>query len=61
MKTMVITGGSKGLGTAISEKFLQMGWRVFSGSRTSGNHDLDLYPEFHYHPTDVRNRESVRE
>lgn len=61
MKTMVITGGSKGLGTAISEKFLQMGWRVFSGSRTSGNHDLDLYPEFHYHPTDVKNRESVRE
>jgi NAD(P)-dependent dehydrogenase (short-subunit alcohol dehydrogenase family) len=61
MKTMVITGGSKGLGAAISEKFLQMGWRVFSGSRTCGNHDLTLYSEFYYHPTDVRNRESVRE
>jgi 3-oxoacyl-[acyl-carrier protein] reductase/meso-butanediol dehydrogenase/(S,S)-butanediol dehydrogenase/diacetyl reductase len=61
MKTMVITGGSKGLGAAISEKFLQMGWRVFSGSRTPGNHDLDLHQEFVYHPTDVRNRESVRE
>jgi len=38
-----------------------MGWRVFSGSRTCGNHDFSMYPEFFFHPTDVRNRESVRE
>lgn len=61
MKTMVITGGSKGLGKAISEKFLQMGWRVFSGSRTSENHHLGGLPDFYHHPTDVRSRESVHE
>jgi 3-oxoacyl-[acyl-carrier protein] reductase/meso-butanediol dehydrogenase/(S,S)-butanediol dehydrogenase/diacetyl reductase len=32
--TLVITGGSKGLGWAIAEKYLQNGWNVVSGSRT---------------------------
>ena len=33
-KTLVITGGSKGLGWAIAEKYLQNGWYVVSGSRS---------------------------
>jgi NAD(P)-dependent dehydrogenase (short-subunit alcohol dehydrogenase family) len=33
--TLVITGGSKGLGWAIAEKYLQNGWSVVSGSRST--------------------------
>lgn len=33
--TLVITGGSKGLGWAIAEKYLQNGWNVVSGSRST--------------------------
>ena len=42
MNHLVITGGSKGLGLDISQKFLDMGWRVTSGSRTKPLNNLNL-------------------
>ena len=37
MKTVIITGGSKGIGAAISEEFSQNGWTVFIGARHDNN------------------------
>lgn len=34
-KTVIITGGNKGIGLFISKKFLAMGYNVFVGARTS--------------------------
>ena len=55
--TLVITGGSKGLGWAIAEKYLQNGWHVVSGSRstrpTTGASFQDRFKQIEM---DVRNR-----
>ena len=32
-KTVIITGGTKGIGLALVENFLQDGWNVVSGAR----------------------------
>lgn len=61
MKHLVITGGSKGLGLDISIKFLEMGWRVTSGSRSTHNSELDISNHFSHNKVDVRSRESVDE
>ena len=60
MNHLVITGGSKGLGLDISQKFLDMGWRVTSGSRTKPLNNLNLNACFSHVVTDVRDRESVK-
>lgn len=60
MNHLVITGGSKGLGLDISQKFLDMGWLVTSGSRTKPLNNLNLNASFSHVVTDVRDRESVK-
>jgi 3-oxoacyl-[acyl-carrier protein] reductase/meso-butanediol dehydrogenase/(S,S)-butanediol dehydrogenase/diacetyl reductase len=57
MNHLVITGGSKGLGLEISRKFLEMGWRVTSGSRTEP--PINQEGNFSHEKTDVRDRNSV--
>lgn len=59
MNHLVITGGSKGLGLEISKKFLEMGWKVTSGSRTESPTSLDHQEDFLHEITDVRDRNSV--
>ena len=55
--TLVITGGSKGLGWAIAEKYLQNGWNVVSGSRTiRPKIAVEFQDRFKQIEMDVRNR-----
>ena len=55
--TLVITGGSKGLGWAIAEKYLQNGWSVVSGSRsTRPKIALKFQDRFMQIEMDVRDR-----
>ena len=55
--TLVITGGSKGLGWAIAEKYLQNGWKVVSGSRsTRPNVEAKFQDGFKQIEMDVRDR-----
>jgi NAD(P)-dependent dehydrogenase (short-subunit alcohol dehydrogenase family) len=55
--TLVITGGSKGLGWAIAEKYLQNGWNVVSGSRTvKAKVDARYQGQFRQITMDVRDR-----
>lgn len=56
-QTLVITGGSKGLGWAIAEKYLQNGWKVISGSRSTRlKIDAKYQDSFRQIEMDVRNR-----
>jgi 3-oxoacyl-[acyl-carrier protein] reductase/meso-butanediol dehydrogenase/(S,S)-butanediol dehydrogenase/diacetyl reductase len=52
-KTVVITGGTKGIGRAIAETFSEAGWKVFVGSRTNS---LPAGSALQYVATDVRKR-----
>ena len=55
--TLVITGGSKGLGWAIAEKYLQNGWKVVSGSRsTRPSMEAKFQDGFRQIEMDVRDR-----
>ena len=55
--TLVITGGSKGLGWAIAEKYLQNGWSVVSGSRsTRPTIETSYQDRFRQIEMDVRDR-----
>lgn len=59
MNHLVITGGSKGIGWSISKKFLEMGWRVSSGSRSHVQSELNEYVNFSHRQTDVRESKSI--
>ena len=61
MKTLVITGGSKGIGLDISRKFLEMGWKVFSGSRSLREIESTFSENFYHIDTDVRVRSAVHD
>ena len=57
--TLVITGGSKGLGWAIAEKYLQNGWNVVSGSRSTRLNIAEQFQDqFRQIEMDVRDRVS---
>jgi len=51
MKTVLITGSSRGLGKALTETFLQNGWKVIGFSRT----DLKSYDNYTHIVADVAN------
>lgn len=55
MKTLVITGGSSGIGKATAELFAQKGWQVFSLSRHSANME-----GVRHIPCDVTSEDSVK-
>lgn len=59
-KTVVITGGNRGLGLSITEAFIQAGYFVVVGARQ----DLGLEQQFGekviFVPTDVRNEDALK-
>lgn len=58
MKTLIITGASKGLGKAIAKEFHKNGYQVISLSRTKGN-DLDGIEQVTCDLSDLERLESV--
>ncbi len=58
MKTLIITGASKGIGNAIAKEFHKNGYHVFSLSRTKGN-DLDGIEQVTCDLSDLESLESV--
>ncbi len=59
-KTVVITGGTKGIGLAIAEKFCEAGASIFVGARHPQKALAKLCPRAHFIKTDVRHIEDVR-
>ena len=62
MKTIVITGVSKGLGRALTEKFISLGHRVIGCSRSvSAIADLqNKYPQHHFTAVNVADEQQVQ-
>ena len=65
MRTLVITGGSSGIGKATASLFAERGWRVFELSRHGAAIDNSQFTihngEIIHIPCDVRDAESVRQ
>ena len=59
-KTVVITGGTKGMGLAIAKKFVGAGARVFVGARHSTRELKDLGPQLKFVKMDVRDLAQMR-
>jgi NAD(P)-dependent dehydrogenase (short-subunit alcohol dehydrogenase family) len=59
MNVLAITGGSTGIGAAISERFLNGGWIVVSGSRTERQLSANQNGNFHHLNLDVNERQSL--
>lgn len=53
MKTVVITGGNKGLGLAQTALFISHGWQVFVVARTRGDLDSLAENNLHFVQTDL--------
>ena len=53
-KTVVITGGNKGIGIDISRVFAEAGYEVFVGARENTNYLNELGKNVHFIKTDVR-------
>ena len=62
MTTIIVSGGSKGLGAAIVERLLQRGNRVatFSRKPTPFIEQLDGQPDFFYQPVDASDSAALR-
>jgi NAD(P)-dependent dehydrogenase (short-subunit alcohol dehydrogenase family) len=59
--SMVITGGSRGIGRDITKAFLEAGYKVIVGARTKGDiKDLDS-KNLIFHPMDVRDESAHKE
>lgn len=57
-KTVVITGGTKGIGLEITRAFLKAGYDVFVGARTRPLHN-EFLSDVRFVETDVRNESDV--
>lgn len=53
-KTVIVTGGTKGIGADISRRFHQEGWSVVIASRKSGSLAEELGENIHYAVMDVQ-------
>lgn len=60
MKTIIITGASRGIGLATAQIFLSEGWRVI-GTSTSGEVTAINHPNFSAHKLDLTNPASIQE
>lgn len=60
-KTVVITGGSKGIGLSITESFLTAGFNVYVGARHEGDLKKLAHPKLKFKKTDVRIEHDVSE
>ena len=59
-KTVVVTGGTKGIGKAIAERFLESGANVIVTGR-SINKPLDLNSSIDYAPLNLDSNASIEE
>ena len=55
MKTIVITGGTKGIGSDIARKFLSEGWDVLIGARQETGLALEKHERLKFKTIDVKN------
>ncbi len=60
-KTVIITGGSQGIGLSISNTFLNAGYTVFVGSRKVGELEPLLSDRLTHVTTDVRSEADVKQ
>jgi NAD(P)-dependent dehydrogenase (short-subunit alcohol dehydrogenase family) len=60
-KTVVITGGTRGIGLSITEAFVNAGYSVFVGARNENGLCDKFGGKVTFVPTDVRNESSHRE
>jgi NAD(P)-dependent dehydrogenase (short-subunit alcohol dehydrogenase family) len=60
-KTVVITGGTRGIGLAIAEQFHQSGANVFVGARSLPSQFKNKYPYLTYKKTDVRYYDEIEQ
>lgn len=60
MQTVIVTGGSRGIGAAISEAFYNAGFRVVIASRSDSGLASTLGERARFFATDVRRPESLR-
>jgi 3-oxoacyl-[acyl-carrier protein] reductase/meso-butanediol dehydrogenase/(S,S)-butanediol dehydrogenase/diacetyl reductase len=54
MQTVIITGGTKGIGAEISRKFLNEGWHVLIAARKKAGLATEVHEHLKYQPIDVR-------
>ena len=61
MRTAVVTGASRGIGSEFVARLLEDGWKVYAGYR-SEKHRLELIDSKNLvcHRLDVTNNESIR-
>jgi NAD(P)-dependent dehydrogenase (short-subunit alcohol dehydrogenase family) len=57
LRTVIITGGTKGIGASITRKFHAEGWFVMVASRTSSSLAVELGENLHYTVMDVQKEE----
>ena len=55
MKTIVITGGTRGIGSDIARKFLSEGWDVLIGARQETGLALEKQVRLKFQKIDVKN------
>ncbi|MGF1677635.1 MAG: SDR family NAD(P)-dependent oxidoreductase [Candidatus Methylacidiphilales bacterium] len=58
-KTAVITGGAKGLGSALSTAFRDAGWKVWAASRSKEGAEVEFDDQLVFHPCDVTRRSDL--
>ena len=54
MQTVIITGGTKGIGSDIARKFLKKGWQVMIGARNKSGLATENHDNLRFQPMDVR-------
>lgn len=59
-KTVIITGGNRGIGAAIARSFYAAGYNVMIGARTGSGSAKALGRKARYHAADVRNESDHR-
>ena len=55
MKTIIITGGTKGIGADIASKFLKEGWQVMIAARNKSGLSTENYDNLRFQAMDVKN------
>jgi len=59
-KTVVITGGNRGIGVSITEAFVDAGYSVFVGARKEAGLQERFEGKVSFIQTDVRNESAIR-
>lgn len=60
MKTVIVTGGTKGIGAAICKKLLDSGYKVIATGRNPGEYEVMKSPHISYQSLELTNDGSVK-